>query len=62
MTRFGMPDLPYTDNHAEFTAGTNRWLKEGLKNPEPDLNIGLRRARAATLMILGLPGSVYIYQ
>jgi alpha-glucosidase len=30
--------------------------------PEPDAERGLRRARAATLMMLALPGSAYVYQ
>jgi alpha-glucosidase len=29
---------------------------------QPDHELGLRRARAATLMMLGLPGSAYLYQ
>ncbi|MGH3218055.1 MAG: alpha-amylase, partial [Streptosporangiaceae bacterium] len=28
----------------------------------PDLDLGLRRARAATLLMLALPGSAYLYQ
>lgn len=32
------------------------------ENPVADLELGLRRARAATMMILALPGSAYIYQ
>ncbi len=30
--------------------------------PEPDAVLGLRRARAATLLMLALPGSAYLYQ
>jgi alpha-glucosidase len=30
--------------------------------PQPDLELGLRKARAATLFTLGLPGSMYLYQ
>jgi alpha-glucosidase len=30
--------------------------------PQPDAELGLRRARAATMLMLGLPGSAYIYQ
>jgi alpha-glucosidase len=30
--------------------------------PEPDAALGLRRARAATLLMLALPGSAYLYQ
>jgi alpha-glucosidase len=38
------------------------WLREGGHDPEPDLERGLRRARAATLLALALPGSTYLYQ
>ncbi|MEV0953880.1 glycoside hydrolase family 13 protein [Promicromonospora sp. NPDC050249] len=31
-------------------------------DPQPDAELGLRRARAATLLMLGLPGSAYLYQ
>ena len=31
-------------------------------DPQPDLELGLRRARAATTLMLGLPGSSYLYQ
>ncbi|MDO5093517.1 MAG: glycoside hydrolase family 13 protein [Propionibacteriaceae bacterium] len=31
-------------------------------DPQPDHALGLRRARAATLMMLALPGSAYLYQ
>lgn len=31
-------------------------------DPQPDPVLGLRRARAATLLMLGLPGSAYLYQ
>jgi alpha-glucosidase len=34
----------------------------GIGDPQPDAALGLRRARAATLLTLGLPGSVYLYQ
>jgi len=38
------------------------WLRVGGHDPEPDLERGLRRARAATLLALALPGSTYLYQ
>ncbi|MGP9500923.1 glycoside hydrolase family 13 protein [Specibacter sp. AOP5-B1-6] len=38
------------------------WLMAGGASPELDLARGLRRARAATLFMLGLPGSAYLYQ
>ena len=34
----------------------------GAEDPQPDAELGLRRARAATLLMLGLPGSAYVYQ
>lgn len=34
----------------------------GADDPQPDNELGLRRARAATLMMLALPGSAYLYQ
>ncbi|MEY4411655.1 MAG: hypothetical protein RLZ69_1229 [Actinomycetota bacterium] len=34
----------------------------GPNDPQPDRELGLRRARGATLFMLGLPGSAYIYQ
>lgn len=34
----------------------------GADDPQPDEELGLRRARAATVFMLGLPGSAYLYQ
>jgi len=34
----------------------------GPDDPQPDAEVGLRRARAATTVMLGLPGSAYVYQ
>jgi alpha-glucosidase len=34
----------------------------GEDDPQPDEALGLRRARAATLLMLSLPGSAYLYQ
>lgn len=34
----------------------------GKNDPQPDAALGLRRARAATLQMLALPGSAYLYQ
>jgi alpha-glucosidase len=34
----------------------------GADDPQPDAEVGLRRARAATTVMLALPGSVYLYQ
>ncbi|MEV7386390.1 glycoside hydrolase family 13 protein [Streptomyces sp. NPDC091215] len=40
----------------------NAWLPSGGRTPEVDAARGLRRARAATLLMLALPGSSYLYQ
>jgi alpha-glucosidase len=40
----------------------NAWLMSGGHAPGIDLARGLRRARAATLLMLALPGSSYVYQ
>ncbi|MFB9378028.1 glycoside hydrolase family 13 protein [Kineococcus gynurae] len=44
--------------------GTDRvpWLQSHGTDPRPDLEQGLRRARAATAFALALPGSAYLYQ
>ncbi|MFY1633511.1 glycoside hydrolase family 13 protein [Solwaraspora sp. WMMB335] len=34
----------------------------GATDPQPDTALGLRRARAASLLMLALPGSAYLYQ
>ncbi|GAA0928537.1 glycoside hydrolase family 13 protein [Pseudonocardia zijingensis] len=38
------------------------WLMGDGATPPPDVERGLRRARAATLLALALPGSTYLYQ
>ncbi|MER6672261.1 glycoside hydrolase family 13 protein [Streptomyces sp. NPDC000983] len=40
----------------------NAWLLSGGHAPAVDRAAGLRRARAATLLMLALPGSSYLYQ
>ncbi|MFE0593672.1 glycoside hydrolase family 13 protein [Micromonospora echinospora] len=42
--------------------GTPRPNGIGVDDPQPDAALGLRRARAATLLMLALPGSAYLYQ
>lgn len=51
-TRFGLPKG--TDLHS--------WLLTNGVAPAFDRSVGLRRARAATMLVLALPGSTYIYQ
>ncbi|GAA4796427.1 glycoside hydrolase family 13 protein [Streptomyces ziwulingensis] len=41
---------------------TDAWLLSGGTAPAVDEAAGLRRARAATLLMLALPGSAYVYQ
>jgi alpha-glucosidase len=56
-TRYGLPpngDSPRRHQRA--------WLLSGGTQPELDVARGLRRARAATLFMLALPGSAYLYQ
>ncbi|PGH47521.1 MULTISPECIES: glycoside hydrolase family 13 protein [Streptomyces] len=43
-------------------ADLDTWLLGDGLDPAPDLELGLRRARAATLLMLALPGSSYLYQ
>ncbi|MEP6816452.1 MAG: glycoside hydrolase family 13 protein [Marmoricola sp.] len=43
-------------------ATEERWLLGNGTEPRLDGELGLRRARAATLLLLALPGSVYLYQ
>ena len=42
--------------------GTKRPNGIGVDDPQPDADLGLRRARAATALMLALPGSSYLYQ
>jgi len=45
-----------------YPVGSRRMNGVGADDPQPDAALGLRRARAATLQMLGLPGSAYLYQ
>jgi alpha-glucosidase len=45
-----------------YPVGRPRMNGIGADDPQPDTALGLRRARAATLQMLGLPGSAYLYQ
>ena len=58
-TRLAIPG--YGDS-ADGFGDENRWYTENRHNPNLDLEMGLARAKAATLLILALPGSTYIYQ
>ena len=61
-TRYGLPNPPRTPGSWRPNERHGaRWLLSRGELPM-DRERGLRRARAATLLILGLPGSTYIYQ
>jgi alpha-glucosidase len=45
-----------------YPVGSPRMNGVAAGDPQPDTALGLRRARAATLQMLGLPGSAYLYQ
>lgn len=67
-TRYGLPDDPTASRRPNDggVAGSGndgkRWLLEGADPGVLDAERGLRRARAATLFMLALPGSSYLYQ
>jgi len=45
-----------------LAVGSKRPNGIGVGDPQPDAALGLRRARAATALMLSLPGSSYLYQ
>ena len=53
-SRYGLPP-----GHGHDYSG---WLLSDGQDPVEDRETGLRRARAATLLMLALPGSAYLYQ
>jgi len=53
--------LPARDDRDSLT-NAKAWLLGNGTAPELDRGRGLRRARAATLLMLALPGSAYLYQ
>ena len=57
-TRFGLPQVRSLVHHQLV----NDWLLRDGRTYVEDRELGARRARAALLMELGLPGSVYLYQ
>jgi len=54
-TRYGLPP-------EDARAGARKWLLTGGTSPRLDRGLGLRRAWAAILLMLALPGSAYLYQ
>jgi alpha-glucosidase len=56
-TRYGLPA-----RNGDVAKQGSQWLLSGGPASELDAELGLRRARAATLLELALPGSAYLYQ
>jgi alpha-glucosidase len=61
-TRYGLPAPERLPNGRPAVRQGGAWLLTGGVSPRLDREQGARRARAATLFILGLPGSTYLYQ
>ncbi|MEJ5945225.1 glycoside hydrolase family 13 protein [Pseudokineococcus basanitobsidens] len=70
MDAVGAPPTWVLSNHDVVRHTTRFGLSTDGGNPDgldasaaaPDAEVGLRRARAATLLMLALPGSAYVYQ
>jgi alpha-glucosidase len=57
-SRYALP----VEGPEDRTARAGAWLLSNGTAPVIDRTLGLRRARAATLLMLALPGSAYLYQ
>ncbi|WP_411375045.1 glycoside hydrolase family 13 protein [Arthrobacter sp. MPF02] len=62
-TRYGLPAAG-SSAEGDIMAGQagKQWLLAGGRREEVDAELGLRRARAASLLMFALPGSAYLYQ
>lgn len=61
-TRYGLTDESGAVGGTPTGAEGKAWLLAGGDPEFVDAELGLRRARAATLLMLALPGSAYLYQ
>ncbi|HEX5729929.1 glycoside hydrolase family 13 protein [Microbacterium sp.] len=61
-TRYGLPHPPREKDGWLTVKHGIEWVLAGGPADAIDLPGGARRARAATLFVLGLPGSAYLYQ
>ncbi|WP_438353735.1 glycoside hydrolase family 13 protein [Microbacterium sp. CJ88] len=61
-TRYGLPHPDRGSDRRPVLKHGTEWLLSGGTQPPLDRDRGARRARAATLFLLGLPGSAYLYQ
>lgn len=58
-TRYGLPKGGGRKGHGQ---DGKDWVLSGGTEPQLDRGLGLHRARAATQLMLALPGSAYLYQ
>ena len=61
-TRYGLPHPPRLPNGEPARKHGSGWVASGGVSPVLDRAAGERRARAATLFMLALPGASYLYQ
>ncbi len=62
-TRYGLPvSGPSAEGEIMSGEAGKQWLLAGGKQEDVDVELGLRRARAASLLMFALPGSAYLYQ
>jgi alpha-glucosidase len=61
-TRYGLPHPGRDSRGAPLRKHGADWVRSGGVDPVLDRDAGERRARAASLLMLALPGSSYIYQ
>ncbi|MBG6054932.1 alpha-glucosidase [Salinibacterium sp. CAN_S4] len=61
-TRYGLPHPDRLPDGRPSVKHGSEWVLSGGVSPEFQAADGERRARAATLFMLGLPGSSYLYQ
>lgn len=61
-TRYGIDLSTTAEGPDEYSKYNRDFLLSNGKEPSCDAALGLKRAKAATLMMLALPGSAYLYQ
>ncbi|MDO4613001.1 MAG: glycoside hydrolase family 13 protein [Actinomycetaceae bacterium] len=61
-TRYGLPDAVSDDRGGYIVNPGAEWVKSRGSEPQLDRERGLRRARAASLLLLALPGCAYLYE
>ncbi|RNI19848.1 glycoside hydrolase family 13 protein [Flexivirga caeni] len=61
-TRYGLPPAEHGPDSRPITEPGRAWLLTGGVEPVLDRDRGERRARAASMLLLALPGSAYLYQ